>query len=93
MVRKRKYTAEFKAEAVKLAKSSGKPLTEVAKDLGIPHDSLYGWVRKSQPAAEEPPLSESERAELNRLRKDNERLQMEREFLKKAAAFFAKENH
>ncbi len=92
MVRKRKYTPEFRAEAVRLARTSGKPLAHVAKDLGIPKDSLYGWIRAAQPSTEEPPLNESERAELTRLRKENERLQMEREFLKKAAAFFAKEN-
>lgn len=93
MVRKRKYTAEFKAEAVKLAKTGGKPVGEVAKNLGIPEYSLYRWVREAEPAAgEDAPLTESERAELKRLRQDNERLQMEREFLKKAAAFFAKES-
>ena len=95
MVRKRKYTPEFRAEAVKLVKTSEKPLAHVAKDLGIPEGSLYQWVRaaeKTEESQDDAPLSENERAELKRLRRENERLQMEREFLKKAAAFFAKEN-
>ncbi len=83
MVRKRKYTPEFRAEAVKLAKSSEKPISEVAKDLGIPRDSLYGWIRATEAVGDDAPLSENERAELKRLRRENERLQMEREFLKK----------
>ncbi len=92
MVRKRKYTPEFRAEAVKLVRTSEKPLGHVAKDLGIPESSLYQWVRAAEEPKDDAPLSENEREELKRLRRENERLQMEREFLKKAAAFFAKES-
>jgi transposase len=92
MVTKRRYSAEFRTEAVRLVKTSGKTVTQVAKDLGVPETSLYGWLRAAEHAEQKDALTESEREELKRLRRDNERLQMEREFLKKAAAFFAKES-
>lgn len=92
MAMKRRYSLEFRAEAVKLVKTSGKPTTQVAKELGVPESSLAGWMKAAEQAEQKDALTESEREELKRLRRENERLQMEREFLKKAAAFFAKES-
>lgn len=90
--KRRKYTRDFRAEAVKLATTSDKPLAEVARNLGIPTRTLYQWVGWAKEPKNDDPLSEGERAELKRLRRENEQLQMERDFLKKAAAFFAKES-
>ncbi len=92
MVTKRRYSPEFRAEAVRLVKTSGKPMTQVAKELGIPESSLAGWLKAAEQAEQKDALTENEREELKRLRRENERLQQEREFLKKAAAFFAKES-
>jgi transposase len=86
---KRRFSSEFKAHAVELVRVSGKSATEVAKDLGISTAALCRWVGK---AAASTPASESQAAELKRLRKEVETLRMERDFLKKAAAFFAKES-
>lgn len=96
MIRKRPtYTPEFKAEAIRLAHAGDKSVGQVAKDLGISESSLREWVEKAErtqaPATPEGPLTAEERQELQRLRRENARLQMERDFLKKAAAFFAKE--
>ena len=90
----RRYTAEFKAEAIVLAKSGEKSIAEVAEGLGIPKNSLYSWVSKARPAERSSLQSnpiDSEK-EILRLRKENRLLQMERDILKKATAFFAKEN-
>lgn len=88
---KRSFTSEFKAHAVELVKVSGKSATEVAKDLGISTAALCRWIAKADRAAADP-AGEAEREELKRLRREVETLRMERDFLKKAAAFFAKEN-
>jgi transposase-like protein len=87
----RKFTADFKAEAVQLVASSGGSVAHVARDLGINEGTLGNWVlRWKQDHAgdvEEEPLTPTERAELARLRKENATLRMERELLKKYAAF------
>ena len=90
---RRKYTPEFKAEAIKLVIDSGRGVAEVARDIGVNEGTLGNWVNtwRSEHAGEEPELSISERAELAQLRRDVTTLRMEREFLKKAAAFFASE--
>lgn len=88
---KRRFTNEFKAHAVELVRVSGKTATELAKDLGISTTTLCEWVKKAEAAAARP-TSESQQDELKRLRKEVETLRMERDFLKKAAAFFAKES-
>jgi transposase len=92
--KRRKFTEEFKAEAVRLAREGGKSLSQVAKDLDLTESALRQWVqhaeRSEAPTGPEP-LSPSEREELLQLRKENRQLLMERDFLKKAAAFFAKE--
>jgi len=90
----REYTKEQKAEAVKLVQVSGQSISQVARDLDIPENTLWNWVnRKRIDSGEGPPgaLTTEEREELRRLRRENRRLRMERDFLKKAAAFFAKE--
>src|SRR5687767_10108016 len=93
--KKRTFTPEFKAEAVRLWKGSGKTITQVAKELDLTVTALRDWVRRAEVDATKPEtgaLTTSEREELQRLRRENKRLEMEREILKKAAAFFAKEN-
>ena len=84
-----RYTPEFKAEALRIVQQSNESLAKVAKDLGMTEKTLHTWVKAAGP---EPrvPLNETERAELERLRRENRRLQMERDILKKATAFFAK---
>ena len=84
--------SEFKAEAVKLVKQSGKSIGLVARELDLSVNSLREWVRKAEQGDPEKPLELSERAELEHLRKELQRVRMERDFLKKAAAFFAKES-
>ncbi len=89
--KRRKYTAEYKQEAVRVVRQSGRPLVHVAKDLGIPASNLFAWVAATGDAATER-TTFAERDEVARLRKEVEELRMERDFLKKAAAFFAKES-
>jgi transposase len=92
---RRTFTEEFKARAVELVRVSGKSASQVAKDLGLAPTVLRDWMRR---AAEGRPLvgndgvSVSEREELLRLRKEVHVLRMERDLLKKATAFFAKES-
>ena len=84
-----RYTPEFKAEALRIVQQSNESLAKIAKDLGMTEKTLHAWVKAARP--ESPvPLNESERSELERLRRENRRLQMERDILKKATAFFAK---
>ena len=88
------YPEAFRADAVALARRSGKSIAEVAGDLGISGESLRKWVQQTKvDAGEGPPgaLTTEEREELRRLRRENKTLQMEREILRKAAAFFARE--
>ena len=89
---RRKYTAEFKRSAVQLVNQQGYSPAQAAKSLGVDRQSVVQWV---QQFSGEPELAvqgeEALQAELRRLRKENARLLMEREILKKAAAFFARE--
>jgi transposase len=91
---RRKYTQEYKAEAVELVINSDRPIAEVARDLGINEGTLGNWVNvaRKNGTIKEKPASVDERAELKELREENRRLKMERDFLKKAAAWFASEN-
>jgi transposase len=92
MGRYRKFTPEYRDEAVKMVLEGSRPIAEVARDLGINESTLGNWVTKyrgEHPASED--LNISERARLKELEKEVRELRMEREFLKKAAAFFAKE--
>ena len=86
------YTADFKAEAVALVKSGEQSLSQVARNLDVNETSLRDWIAAADKVTTTPALSSSERAELETLRRENRTLRMEREILKKAAAFFAKEN-
>jgi|SRR5690554_2315482 len=86
------YPLEFKAEAVRLFRESGKTLQQVADDLGVSTNSLREWAKRSDIAeGARPGLAADERAELNRLRRENKILREEREILKRAAVFFAEE--
>ena len=88
---RRKFSKAFKREAVQLLRTSGKSLSQVARELGVGSSVLGAWV--AMVAAEEKTgLSPDELEELKRLRKDNARLQMEVEILGKATAFFASRN-
>ena len=87
------YPAEFKAEAVRLARSGGKPMAQIARDLGVSSESLRLWVKQARiDDGEREGLATAEREELGRLRRENLVLRQEREVLKKAAAFFARES-
>ena len=92
---RRAFSPEFKAEAVRLCRVGDRNIKQVAKDLDLTETALRDWVKRSDiDAGQGPPgaLTTAEREELTRLRRENKRLQMEREILKKAAAFFAKES-
>ena len=93
MEKRRKFSAEYRDEAVKMVIESGRPIAQVARDLGIVEGTLGNWVAayRREHAWQEPALSVSERARLRELEREVADLRMEREFLKKAAAFFAKE--
>lgn len=85
------YPDQFKDEAVALVREQGYTVPEAAKALGINQGLLYRWKEKHEAKLEGRALAESEREELIRLRKENSTLLMEKEILKKASAFFAKE--
>jgi transposase-like protein len=89
---RRRFTAEFKAEAVKRLLDGGKGLSEVATELGISPGQLSGWRNEHLAAGSAEALArqKAEAAELARLRRENKRLEEEVEILKKAAAFFAR---
>ena len=91
---RKKYTQEYKDEAVELVISSGRPIAEIARNLGINEGTLANWVNTAKKSGKlkEKPLNTDERARLKELEDENRRLRMERDFLKKAAAWFAKEN-
>jgi transposase len=88
------YSPEFKEEATRLVIDTSRPIAEVARELGITETSLGNWVRawREKHAEEEPLLQVSERARLRELERRNRELEMELAFLKKAAAYFAREH-
>ena len=91
---RKKYTPEYKAEAVELVISSGKPVAEIARDLGILEATLGSWVNlaKKNGTIVEKPVTADERARLRELEDEVRKLRMERDFLKKAAAWFASQS-
>ena len=90
---RRRFTAEFKAEAVTLLEESGRPLQAVADELGVHANQLRTWrnERLAAGSAEALARQKAEAAELARLRREVKRLEQENEILKRAAAFFARE--
>ena len=88
------YSPEFKEEAAKLVINTSRPIADVARELKISETSLGNWVRayREKHAEDEPPLQVSERARLRELERLNRELEMENAFLKKAAAYFAREH-
>jgi transposase len=88
-----KYPPEFRRDVVELVRSSGKAVAQVARELGLNRETVRLWVRRDQAdRGERSDLpSTVEQQELRRLRRENAELRMEREILKQAAAFFAKE--
>jgi transposase len=87
------YSQEFRRRAVELLESSGKSVPVLARELGVSPQSLRNWTRQTDvDQGRQEGLTTDERDELRRLRRENRTLKEEREILKKAAAFFAKEN-
>ena len=85
------YPKEFKEEAVNLILEQGYSVSEAAKSVGVTSTLLYKWKDKIEAERSGVVLESAERDELKRLRKENKELRMEKEILKKASAFFAKE--
>ncbi len=92
---RRAFTTEQKEEAVRLVQASGRSVYQVARDLDLTETALRRWVQQAEIDSGQGPsgaLSTEQLVELRELRRENKRLRMERDFLKKAAAFFAKES-
>ena len=87
----KQYSKEYKEEAVALVRDQGYSVPEASKSLGIASNMLYRWKAQIESQLEGKTLTVDEREELKRLRKENKNLRMEKEILKKASAFFAKE--
>ena len=90
----RKFSPEFREEAARMVVETSRPIADVARELGINETSLGNWVRayREKHAEDEPRLQLSERARLRELERVNRELEMENAFLKKAAAYFAREH-
>ncbi len=95
----RQYTQEFRDGVVRLVLNGEKTAAQVSRELKVPKGTIVTWLDQARTARGEEPavigeehLSSAEKQELLRLRRENERLKMERDILKKAAAFFAKES-
>ena len=90
---RRSFTPEFKEEAAKLVVESSRPVASVSREIGVNEQTLRNWVNdyRIAHATDEPALSISERARLRELEKEVRELRLEKEFLGKAAAFFASE--
>jgi transposase len=94
-----KYSEDFRRDAVELVRSSGRTMRDVGRELGVNHETLRGWVNAANRADQQraggasgaTELSDGEREELRRLRRQVAELQMEKDILRKAAAYFAKE--
>jgi len=88
------YPPAFRTEAVRLVQSSGKSIPVIANDLGVSDQALRGWVRQAEiDTGQRAGLTSGEHEELRQLRRENRILKEERDILKKAAAFFARESN
>lgn len=89
----RKFSPEFRDEAVRLVIETSRPIAQVARELGVNEGTLGNWVNqyRKDHAGEEPPLTVSERVQLAEAQRELRELRMENEFLKKAAAYFARD--
>jgi transposase-like protein len=91
---RRKFSTEFKRDAVEIVNSSDKPIAEVARELGIYDSTLGAWVKQDEiNRGEREGLTSGERARLSELERENARLRMERELLKRAVAFWVRESN
>lgn len=92
--KRKSYTPAYRREAARLVIDTGRTIAEVADEVGIGRQLLGRWVAAERARHDSPPpaVDADERAELDRLRVENAELRMDREFLKKVAAFFAKEH-
>jgi transposase len=89
---RRQFTAEFKGDAVQLVRTSGRPIAEIARELGIYDSTLGNWVRQDRiDRGEQQGLTSDEQTRLGELERENARLRMERELLKRTVAFWVKE--
>ena len=90
---RRSFTPEYKDEAAKMVVELSRPVASVARELGLNEQTLRNWVNsyRERHADDEPPLEVSDRARLRELEKEVRELRLEKEFLGKAAAFFARE--
>ena len=90
---RRPYPEEFRERAVQLVRSTDKSIPKIAEEIGVSDQSLRNWVHRAEiESGERQGLTTGERKELQELRRENRRLAMERDILKKAAAFFANDN-
>jgi transposase len=89
----RKFSPEFREEAVRLVIDNSRPIAQVARELGVNEGTLGNWVNqyRKDHVGEEPPLTPSERIQLAEAQRELRELRMENEFLKKAAAYFARD--
>ena len=91
---RRKFSDEFKRDAVEIVRSSGESIAEVARELGIYDSSLGNWVRQDEiNRGERDGLSTDDKGRLSELERENARLRMERELLKRAVAFWVRESN
>jgi transposase len=93
--KRRQFTDEFKQDTVRLIRESGKTVAEIARDLDLSESAVRNWLNQAEideGRGGQGEITTAERQELQRLRRENKQLQMEREILKKAAAFFARES-
>jgi|SRR5512132_2184352 transposase len=89
---RREFTKEFKRDAVELVRTTGRPIAQIAHDLGVYDSTLGNWVRQDAiDHGEREGLTTQERARLRQLEADNARLRMERDLLKRTVAFWVKE--
>ncbi|CAL9673969.1 hypothetical protein SUDANB15_07620 (plasmid) [Streptomyces sp. enrichment culture] len=89
-----KYSAEFRADAVALARSSGRPVSHIAAELGVNHETLRQWIKTAENAERPEAVAASAKdAEITALRKQVRELEMERDILRRAAKYFAGETN